>query len=356
LSAVQSLGRWLRWLLVVALAAGLVIGCQGSSPEVTTAPPADPVSLVGTGASFPLIFYTKLFSEYNRLHPTVQINYQDTGSAAGIQQMVAATVDFAGSDVAMTDEEIAQAAQGIVLVPMTAGSVAVAYNLPDLEGDLRLSREALVGIFAGEISNWSDPAIAVTNPEATLPDLPILVVHRSDGSGSTAAFTAHLSALSPPWEAAVGAGLNVNWPVGVGIKSTAGVSAQILQEAGAIGYVEYSYAKRLGMATAALENQGGNFIQPSPDSVRAALSEADIPADLRIFVPDPSTPAAYPIVTYSWLLLYETYDDPAKAEALKAVVQWGLTEGQSFSADLGYAPLSPAVVEGAIAALDRVQP
>ncbi len=350
-----------RWFRFVALAVLMVVGivaCQGSTTDTPSPPAAQnqaPVLLNGTGASFPMLFYTRLFSDYNQLHPNVMVNYQDTGSAAGIQQIIVATVDFAGSDVAMTDEEMAQVSRGVVLIPMTAGSVAVGYNLPGLAGDLNLSRDALAGIFLGEITQWNDPAIAATNPDVALPDLPIILVHRSDGSGTTSVFTAHLSAISPKWESAVGTGLNVSWPAGVGIKSNAGVSAQILQAEGTIGYVEYSYAKKLGMATAAIQNRAGNFIKPSTESAKVGLSDVEMPDDLRIFVPDPAPPQAYPIVTYSWLLLYETYDDPAKAAALRDVVQWGLTEAQGFSEELGYVPLPEALVSQATAALSRVK-
>ncbi|MGF1570963.1 MAG: phosphate ABC transporter substrate-binding protein PstS [Nodosilinea sp.] len=351
----------LKFLLLGILAVSLVVGCQPQPPEsqapATVGTPAPtPITLNGAGASFPLLFYTRLFGEYNKLHPDVFINYQDIGSAAGVQQMIAATVDFGASDIAMTDDEIAQVAQGVVLVPMTAGSVAVAYNLPGLESGLRLSQTAYTDIFLGEITQWNDPAIAATNPGAPLPDLPIILVHRSDGSGTTAVLTAHLSAISPKWEEAVGTGLNVAWPAGVGIKSNAGVSAQIQQAEGAIGYVEYSYAKKLGLSIAALENQAGNFVEPNTEAVKAGLSEVEFGDDLRGFVPNPASPEAYPLVTYTWLLLFETYDDPTKAETIKGVVQWGLTEAQGFSEELGYVPLPEAVVEKAMQAVERIMP
>jgi phosphate transport system substrate-binding protein len=303
-----------------------------------------------------MLFYDKLFSEYRTTNPDVLVNYQPTGSAAGIQQLISKTVDFAASDVAMTDEEIAQVDTGVVMVPMTAGSVAIAYNLPSLDSPLQLSRDAFSGIFLGQITQWNDPLIAAANPEVTLPDLPIILVHRSDGSGTTAVVTAHLSAISPPWQEQIGTGLNVNWPAGVGIKSNAGVSAQVQQAEGAIGYVEYSYAKKLGLSVAALENKAGNFVIPSQASAQAGLEEADFPTDLRAFVTDPADPEAYPIVTYTWLLLYAQYDDAAKAAAIKDLVQWGLTTGQSFSGDLGYVPLSGDVVNKASQAIAQIAP
>jgi phosphate transport system substrate-binding protein len=314
------------------------------------------MTLNGTGASFPMLFYDKLFSEYRQVNPNVLVNYQPTGSAAGIQQLISQTVDFAASDVAMSDAEIAQVDAGVVMVPMTAGSVAIAYNLPTLEAPLQLSREALSGIFLGNITQWNDPLIAMANPEATLPELPIIVVHRSDGSGTTAVFTAHLNAINGEWQDRVGTGLNVNWPAGVGIKSNAGVSAQIQQAEGAIGYVEYSYASRLGLSVVALENNAGNFVKPSQGTAQAGLSEADFPEDLRAFVTDPTSPEAYPIVTYTWLLLYAQYEDGAKAEAIKDMVQWGLTNGQMFSGELGYVPLSGDIVGKASQAVNKITP
>jgi phosphate transport system substrate-binding protein len=313
--------------------------------------------LNGTGASFPLFLYERIFSEYRQqVDPNLQINYQPTGSAAGIQQMISQTVDFGASDVAMTEAEMAQVEGGVVLVPMTAGVVAIAYNLPGVESGLQLTRAALVDIFLGKLTRWNDPAIAAANPDVTLPDLPITLVHRSDGSGTTAVLTAHLSAISPEWESAVGTGLNVSWPAGVGIKANAGVSAQILQAEGAIGYVEYSYAQKLGLPIAALENQAGQFVAPSPAAGAKGLEGVDMPANLKVFVPDPVGAEAYPIVTYSWILAYQQYADAAKGAAIKQVVQWGLSEGQQFSESLGYVPLPADVVEQAIAAVNQTQP
>jgi phosphate transport system substrate-binding protein len=284
----------------------------------------------------------------------LQVNYQPTGSAAGIQQMISGTVDFAASDVAMTNEEIAQVENGVVLVPMTAGMVAIAYNLSGMEGTLKLTRQALADIFLGKITQWNDAAIANANPDLALPNLPITLVHRSDGSGTTAVLTSHLSAISPEWREAVGSGLNVSWPAGVGIKANAGVSAQIQQAEGAIGYVEYSYAQKLGLPIAALENQAGQLIEPSPETGSKALADVEMPQNLKAFVSDPPGADAYPIVTYSWILAYEQYDDADKGAAIRNLLQWGLTEGQEFSEPLGYIPLSGAVVEQAIAAVNRI--
>lgn len=355
--------RWLQFMGMAIAALTLVFACQqppsDNAPVADTSPPAPtetPVTLNGTGASFPLFIYERIFSEYRQqVDPNLQVNYQPTGSAAGIQQMISNTVDFGASDVAMTDEEMAQVESGVVLVPMTAGMVAIAYNLPDLEEGLKLTRSALAGIFLGKITQWNDPAIAEANPDLTLPNMPITLVHRSDGSGTTAVLTAHLSAISPEWQETVGSGLNVSWPAGVGIKANAGVSAQIQQAAGAIGYVEYSYAQKLGMPTAQVENQAGQFVEPSPSAGQKALAEVEMPDNLKAFVADPAASEAYPIVTYSWILAYEQYDDVAKGEALKALLEWGLTEGQQFSEQLGYIPLPEEIAQQAIAAVGRIQ-
>ena len=354
---------WLRLVGAAITALTLIVACQ--QPQVSlpnpadtnTSPPASPpITLNGTGASFPLFLYERIFSEYREaVDPNLQVNYQPTGSAAGIQQVISQTVDFGASDIAMSDDEMAAVEPGIVLIPMTAGTVAIAYNLPGVESGLKLSRTTLADIFLGKLTQWNDPAIAETNPDLALPDLPITLVHRSDGSGTTATLTAHLSAISPAWQTQIGAGLNVEWPAGVGIKSNTGISAQIQQAEGAIGYVEYSYAKKLGLPIAALENQAGQFVEPSPTTGLKGLETATMPANLKVFVTDPAGTDAYPIVTYSWILAYQTYEDVAKGEALKAVLKWGLLEGQQFSEQLGYVPLPPDVVEQAVTAVEQIQ-
>jgi len=356
------LGRFLVLLLSTLLC---TVACQSQAPSPAptgspggspSSPAASSVIVNGTGATFPLFLYERWFYEYNRLHPNIKVNYQPVGSAAGIQQLVSGTVDFAASDVAMTDEEIAKVAQGVVMLPMTAGSVAIAYNLPSLQGQLKLPRSVYPSIFLGTITRWNDPAIAAANPDLTLPDLPIILVHRSDGSGTTAVFTSHLAAISPAWKSQVGSGLNVQWPAGVGIKSNAGVSAQIQQAEGAIGYVEFSYAKQLDIAIAALENRSGQFIAPGPKSTAQGLEGVTLPENLRVFVTDPTAAGAYPIITYSWLLAYRNYEKPETAAILRELFKWGLTEGQAFSEELGYVPLPTPVVEKTLAALEQIGP
>jgi phosphate transport system substrate-binding protein len=350
LSRIPKLYTWFGLGLVTAL--GIIfLQWQLISPIAAQSS----VFLNGAGATFPLFLYQRWFQEYSQNHQGVQINYQAIGSAAGIQQMVSETVDFGGSDVAMTDEEMRKVDRGVVLIPMTSGSVVIAYNLPNVGSGLKLSREVYTDIFLGNIDRWSDPRIANLNPNLNLPDLPITLVHRSDGSGTTAVLTKHLSAISSQWEEKVGSGLSISWPAGVGIKSNAGVSAQIQQAQGTIGYVEYSFSQQLGLATAALQNRAGNYIQPSLEATANALDNLTLPDNLRAFVSDPEGEDAYPIVTYSWLLAYQTYDDPRKAQVLKEVILWALTEGQQYSEGLGYVPLSETVVEKATAAAETIR-
>jgi len=317
---------------------------------------ADSITLQGAGATFPAPLYQRWFSDYNKLHPEVQVNYQALGSGAGIKQFMGGLVDFGASDAAMTDEDIAQVKTGVVLLPMTAGSVVLAYNLPGLSGDLKLSREAYTGMFLGTIKSWKDPKIAASNPGLQLPDTPITVVTRSDGSGTTFVFTNHLSAISEAWKSGPGAGTTINWPAGVSGKGNAGVTALIKQTPGSIGYVEYGYAKQTNMPMVTLENKSGKYIKADLASGQAALAGVEMPPNLRAWVPDPPGADAYPIVTYTWLLCSKQYSKPEVSKTLKAVIDYGLTEGQKVSNELGYIPLPAEVVTKVTAAAAQIQP
>jgi phosphate transport system substrate-binding protein len=314
------------------------------------------VSLIGAGASFPAPLYQRWFSEYNKANPNVQVSYQSVGSGAGVEQFTQGTVDFGASDTAMKNDEIAKIKQGVVLLPMTAGSIVLAYNLPELKGqELKLSRDTYAGIFLGNITKWNDPAIAKTNPGVNLPDKKITVVHRSDGSGTTSVFTQHLATINPGWAGKVGTGKTVEWPTGVGAKGNEGITAQILQTDGSIGYVEYGYAKQQEIAIATLQNKAGQFVAASPQSAAKALQAVKLPENLRAFILDPTGADSYPIVTYTWILAYKKYDDPNKLQAFKGVMNWALTDGQKFSEELGYVPLPPTVVQKVQAALNTIQ-
>ena len=312
------------------------------------------VSLTGAGASFPAPLYQRWFSEYNKQNPNIRVSYQSVGSGAGVEQFTQGTVDFGASDVAMKDEEIAAVERGVAMLPMTAGSIVLAYNLPDVS-DLKLSRQVYVDILLGKITKWNDPAIASLNPDANLPNSNITVVHRSDGSGTTGVFTKHLSAISPEWKEKVGEGKTVEWPTGVGAKGNEGVTAQILQTQGSIGYIEYGYAKQQDIPTATLENKSGNYVAPSSESASSALGAATLPENLRAFVTDPEGEDSYPIVTYTWLLAYQNYDNAEKLQALKDVVNWSLTDGQDYAEELGYIPLPENVVEKVQGKLDTIE-
>jgi phosphate transport system substrate-binding protein len=310
--------------------------------------------LAGAGATFPAPLYQRWAVEFNKKVPAVQVNYQSIGSGAGVKNFLQGVVDFGASDAAMTDAEMAKSPRGTVLVPATAGSVVLAYNLPGVSG-LKLSRAALAGIFLGTVKKWNDPAITAANPGVPLPDRAINVAYRSDGSGTTFVFTQHLAAISPEFDEEVGFDKSVTFPVGIGGKGNEGVTALVKQSAGTIGYVEYGYAANNGLSMAAIENKSGQFVAPTPESGAAALASVQMPENLRVWPVDPETPEAYPIASFTWLLLYRTYPDAAKLKALREFVNYGLTEGQTYASELGYIPLPEAVVAKAKAALESVE-
>lgn len=311
--------------------------------------------LSGAGASFPAPLYQRWSSDFGKANAGVQVNYQSVGSGAGVKQFTQGTVDFGASDAAMSDEEIAKIAQGVVMIPATAGSIVIAYNLPDVK-ELKLSREALSGIFLGKVTQWNDPIIAKDNAGTTLPDLPISVAKRSDGSGTTFVFSKHLAAISSEFKDDIGVDKSTDaWPVGVGGKGNEGVTALVKQTPGAVGYVEYGYAEHNGLAMASLQNKSGNFIKPTPESGAATLASVELPENLRIWPDDPAGANDYPIATFTWVLLYKKYPDAAKLKALKDFITYGLTEGQKVAPELGYIPLPAAVVEKCKAALATVQ-
>jgi phosphate transport system substrate-binding protein len=311
--------------------------------------------LQGAGATFPAPLYQRWIAEYTKANPDLQINYQGVGSGAGIKQFTQNLVSFGASDAAMKDEEIAAVKQGVVLIPATAGSIVLAYNLPGVE-NLKLSREAYAGIFVGKITKWSDPAIAKTNEGVKLPDSAITVCERSDGSGTTFVFTKHLSAISPEFKDKVGEGTSVTWATGVAGKGNDGVTALIKQNKGAIGYVEYGYAKNNKLSFAALQNKAGEFVTATTASGAATLATTQFPANLlRAWPSDPDGKDCYPISTFTWLLLYQKYENATLAAAVKKFVAWGLADGQKFSEELGYIPLPKEIVDKDLEALKSVQ-
>ncbi|MEP7050239.1 MAG: phosphate ABC transporter substrate-binding protein PstS [Pseudomonadota bacterium] len=350
----------------IALFIGLVfsaLGCDkkeappaADSKAVSAAPTpaAAPVTLQGSGASFPAPLYSRWFREFSDKNKDVKVNYQSTGSGAGIKAFTEGQTDFGASDAAMSDDEIKAAKDNVILLPMTAGNIVLAYNLEGVP-ELKLSRDAYAGIFLGEIKKWDDPKIAKTNPGVKLPKLDISVVHRSDGSGTTFVFTQHLAAISEKWKAKPGVGKSVDWPVGVGGAKNDGVAAQIHQTPGAIGYIEFAFAASTKQPSAALENKAGKFIAPSLKSSATALAAVELPADMRAWVTDPAGDESYPIVTYTWILAHKKYDDKAKAAALKSVLKWSLTDGQKLSESLFYVPLPDAVAANVLKAVDTIE-
>ncbi len=313
-------------------------------------------AIKGTGATFPAPLYQRWIYDFKKVDPNVTVDYQGVGSGAGVAQFSTNQLtDFGASDVAMTDEEIAKVGGNVLMLPATAGSIVLAYNIPGVQNGLKLTRAAYIGILLGDIKVWNDSVIAKANQGVNLPNMPITVVTRADGSGTTAVFTAHCAEISPGFKEAVGTGKTVTWPVGVRAPGNHGVTALIKKTPGSIGYVEYGYAanNKLGMAT--LQNRAGNYIAPSVESASATLASVEFPGDLRAFVPDPKGADDYPIVTFTWMLVRKSYNDPAKAAAIKAFVNYGLSKGQAIASQLGYVNLPAGVVTKAQAALATVK-
>jgi phosphate transport system substrate-binding protein len=314
--------------------------------------------LTGSGASFPAPLYTTWFKQFSRADKDTQVTYQSKGSGAGIRDFQNRVVDFAASDAAMNDEEIAAVKEGVQLLPMTAGEVVLAYNLGGGVKDLKLPRKVYPAIFLGKIKKWNDPAIAAANPGVKLPDMEITVVVRADSSGTTYVFSKHLSTISPEFEKAVGIGKSLNWPDEAKmVKSPKndGVTATIKQTPGAIGYIEFGFARMSKLNMAHLENKEGQFISPGGQGGPDALANAEIPEDMRVWISDPAGATSYPIVTYTWMVFYKKYDDPKKAEALRKMVAYCLDEGQKISDKAGYIPLPPNVIEKVRAASANIQ-
>jgi phosphate transport system substrate-binding protein len=312
-------------------------------------------ALNGSGATFPAPLYLRWASDFGKANNTVTINYQAVGSGAGVKQFGDGITDFGASDVAITDVEIAKMEGNVLMLPAAAGTIVLAYNIPGVQGGLKLSRDIYSSILLGKIERWNDPLIVKDNPDLKIPNLPITVVTRSDGSGTTAVFTAHLDAVSPEFAAKVGSGKSVTWPVGLAGKGNDGVTALIKQTPGSIGYVEFGYADNNKLTMADLQNKAGNFIAPTIESGAATLASVVLPDNLRAFITDPDGPNDYPIATFTWLLVKKTYPDAEKAAAVREFVTYGLTRGQASAPLLGYISLPPSVVAKVQATLETVK-
>jgi len=332
--------------VVTVIFALAMIGC--SANKSATAEASSTVKLQGAGASFPAPLYTRWFKSFGSSRQNVVVDYQSVGSGSGVKSVIDKTVDFGASDAAMSDEEISRVQDGVQLIPMTAGSIVIAYNLPDVK-DLQLSRKAYSGIFLGKIKKWNDSEIAKSNPGVKLPDTAVNVVVRADSSGTSYVFSKHLSAISPEFDKTVGTNKMPNWPVGTKSKGNEGVTASIMTTPGSVGYIEYGYAKSQNVPFATLENKSGKFVSANTASGQAALASAELPESLIAWNPDPTTPEAYPIVTYTWQIFYKKYD-AKKLAAIKELINYQLNDGQKDAEALGYIPLPQNVVAKGIAA------
>ncbi len=317
---------------------------------VTALPAFAQLKLNGAGATFPYVIYSKWFDVYSK-KTGVQFNYQSIGSGGGIKQVIEGTVDFGASDAPMTDEQLKEVKQkqgtDVLHIPTVMGAVVVVYNVPGMGKGLKLTQDALAGIFLGEITQWNDPKIAESNPGMSLPDEAIIVAHRSDGSGTTNIFTDYLTKVSKTWEQKVGRGTSVSWPVGLGGKGNEGVAGLVKQSEGSIGYVELAYAVKNNIPYVSLRNKAGKFVEPTFDAVSAAAagSIATMPEDLRVSITDADGNDSYPISGFTWLLVYKNGKDNEKSAAMVKFLSWAISDGQSYAKDLYYAPLPKPVVK-----------
>ena len=325
----------------------------GTAASVALA--ATPALINGAGATFPYPIYSKWFDEYSKINPEARFNYQSIGSGGGIKQITAKTVDFGATDGPMNQDQLNEAPGRIYHIPTVMGAVVAAYNLQGVAKGLKLSGDVLADIFLGKITQWNDARIAADNPEITLPDQGIVVVHRSDGSGTTYIFVDYLSNVSSEWKGKVGKGTSVNWPIGLGGKGNEGVAGMVQQTPGSIGYVELAYAKHNNLTYADIKNQSGTFIEATLESVSKAAEGVAISPDFRMSIVNSANAQAYPIASFTWLLIYKDMDSHAKGEAIVNFIKWAVTDGQKFASALDYAPLPANVVEMIQKKLEQVK-
>ncbi|MBI4468340.1 MAG: phosphate ABC transporter substrate-binding protein PstS [Acidobacteria bacterium] len=316
-------------------------GCGGTKDG------AEEVSLQGAGATFPYPLYSKWISEYHKVNARVRLDYQSIGSGGGIKQLTERTVDFGASDVPMTDEQLRTAAKEVLHIPSALGAVAVIYNLPGVASGLKITSDLLADIFLGKITKWNHPGISAHNPGVSMPNADILVVHRTDGSGTTAVFVDYLNKVSSEWVGRVGRGTSVNWPAGIGGKGNEGVAGQVKQTAGSIGYVELAYAEQNQIAYAEIRNRSGIFLKPSVANITAAAASmsAQVPDDLRVSITDAEGPAVYPISALTYILVFREQVDEQKGKAVGDFLWWAIHDGQKFTGPLQYAPLPDDLVK-----------
>ena len=325
-------------------AAGISAGLSAQSTQIN-----------GAGATFPNPIYSKWFSEYNKLHPTVQINYQPLGSGAGIRQLTSRTVFFGATDSPMTDAQLAAAPGKILHLPTVLGAVVPVYNIPGVSQELKFTGPLLADIYMGKITKWNDPAIAKLNAGVTLPATDIVVVHRSEGSGTTFIWVDYLAKVSPEFLKTVGVAASVKWPTGIGGKGNEGISGLMTQTPGSLGYVELIYALQNKIAYGSVQNAAGTFVRASVEAVTAAAAGVAMPADFRVSITNPKGANAYPIASFTWLLFYADPTDKAQAKVMVDFVKWALGDGQKFAKELGYAPLPEQVVAMELKALEKIR-
>jgi phosphate transport system substrate-binding protein len=347
---------------ITILIATLVLTACGrsetaSNTTTTAAPQSSSKMINGAGATFPYPIYSKWFDEYGKQHPDVKINYQSIGSGGGIKQLSSKTVFFGATDGPMTDEQLKTAPGPVLHFPTVLGAVVPIYNVAGVSQPLKFSGQTLADIYLGTISKWNDPAIAKANPGVKLPATDIAVVHRSDGSGTTYIFVDYLSKVSPAFKQKVGVATSVQWPAGVGAKGNEGVSGLVKQTPGAIGYVELIYASKNNIAFGAVQNKVGQFVTATLEGVTeaAAAAAANMPDDFRVSITNADGATAYPISSFTWLLLYQNPDDKQSAATMVEFMKWALADGQKFARELGYAPLPQPVVDKELAALQKIQ-
>jgi phosphate transport system substrate-binding protein len=349
-----------RQIVAVFLLAAfmLMAACSGERNGAGSGASGGPVSLTGAGATFPNPLYQKWISEYGKLHPNAKIDYNSQGSGAGIQGIQKQTVDFGASDAPMSDADLKAAPGEILHIPTVLGAVVLTYNLQGVAKPLRFSPETIADIFLGKIKKWDDAKIKADNPGVSLPNADVTVVHRSDGSGTTAVFTDYLSKVSPEWKEKVGTDKSPKWPEGVGMgqKGNEGVTGTIKNTPNTVGYVELAYAAQNKLPVAVIKNKAGNFVEPTLDSVTAAAAEAvpTTPEDLRVSITDAAGADAYPISSYTYILVYKEQKDETKGKVLVDFLWWGIHDGQKYAKELLYAPLPSAIVTRAEAKIDSI--
>lgn len=343
-------------LLFISLLAVACAKQETTTTGTTNVASSSGLVINGAGATFPYPIYSKWFSEYQKLHPNVQINYQSIGSGGGIKQLSAKTVFFGASDGPMNDEQLKSAPGPILHFPTVLGGVVPVYNVPGVTATLKFTGPVLADIYMGRIKKWNDPAIAKINAGVNLPATDIAVGHRSDGSGTTYIFVDYLSKTSPEFKQKVGVNTSVNWPVGVGAKGNEGVTGIVKQTPGAIGYVELIYALQNKIPFGQVQNKAGKFVSASLETVTAAASgaAANMPEDFRVSITNADGDNAYPISSFTWILLYQNADDKQRAAAMVDFMKWALADGQNYTKDLGYAPLPKEVVDKEMTALAKI--